>query len=60
MSNVQTEMPEDHPMRVAFEAYRSTESYANTFRWAEYPQHRTGSLWAAFNAGYEAAKREMT
>ena len=48
-------VPKDSPLMVAWEAYKASEGYANTKAWALNPQHVDGSLWAAFQAGYEAA-----
>lgn len=41
---------------IAWEAYKATEGYANTKRWATKPEHTEGSLWAAFEAGFNALK----
>lgn len=57
MSEVQGEVPLDHPMRAAWEAYKQTEDYRNTLRWAAAPidpENVVGSLWAAFVKGWEA------
>lgn len=62
-------LPDDHPMMIAWESYRSTPEAANSDKWAQtldvsgpmqgqiivgHP-HLVGALWAAFVAGYEAA-----
>jgi hypothetical protein len=47
-------LPKDHPMLKAFEAYKASPEYANTFKHAEQPEHRDGSLWAAFVQGWTA------
>lgn len=47
-------LPKDHPIMIAWEKYKSSDAYANSFRWAEHEQHREGSMWAAFLAGYDA------
>lgn len=52
-------LPKDHPIMLAWESYRSTSEYANSFRWAEKAEHRDGSMWAAFLAGWQAAQGEM-
>lgn len=52
---VMAEVPENSPLRVAWEKYKAGEDYKNSFKWAEYEQHRSGSMWAAFVAGFEAA-----
>ena len=67
----QAQVPDDDPMMIAWEAYRATEEARNTFKWARHIEvaqgdalqgqiivshpHTTGSLWAAFVAGYQAA-----
>lgn len=48
-------VPKDHPVMKAWEAYRQSDDYRNSFKWASDVQNRTGSMWAAFVAGYEAA-----
>lgn len=37
-----------------WENYTSTEEYQNSFRWAAHEEHRQGSMWAAFMAGFLA------
>lgn len=49
-------VPKDHPLMVAWEAYKATEDYANTKRWAGRDDQATdGSLWASFERGWLAA-----
>jgi len=48
----ETPVPNDHPLMVAWNAYKQTEDYANTLRWAVYPKHTEGSLWVAFARGW--------
>lgn len=50
-----TPCPEDHPLMIAWSAYKATEDFANTRKWALYEAHVEGSLWAAFMAGFNAA-----
>ncbi len=38
-----------------WEKYNKSEEYANSFRWAAHEEHRQGSMWAAFMAGFLAA-----
>lgn len=45
----------DDPLLLAWEEYRKTEDYRNSFKWAADLEHRPGSMWAAFMAGYLAA-----
>ena len=51
-------LPENDPIMIAWNEYRETEAYHNSLKWAEFEQHREGSLWAAFLQGYIMAKRE--
>lgn len=37
-----------------WENYKQSEEYANSFKWAAYEEHRQGSMWAAFMAGFLA------
>lgn len=50
-----TPVPESHPLMVAWNAYKATDEYANTKKWALHEQHVEGSLWAAFMAGFNAS-----
>lgn len=43
----------DDPRVVAWEAFKSTDEYENSVRWARNPVHIEGALWAAFVAGFE-------
>jgi len=56
MMGTQTEIPIGHPMRDAWEAYKETEEFKNSQRWANIPEFIDGSLWTAFRAGYEACQ----
>lgn len=55
----ETPLPKDHPMMVAWDTYRATEEYRNSFKWASDVQHRPGSMWAAFMTGYMAASERL-
>ena len=48
-------IPADHPLMKSWETYKQTEDYRNSFKWAADLEHRTGSMWAAFEAGFRAA-----
>ncbi len=50
-----TPTPKDSPLMREWENYTSTEEYHNSFRWAAHEEHRQGSMWAAFMAGFLAA-----
>ena len=52
-----TPVPETDPLMIAWQAYKATEEYANTRRWATHETHVDGSLWAAFVAGWSVAKK---
>lgn len=69
-----TQVPDDHPLMIAWEKYRATEEAENSDKWArtvkvsepmqgqiilEHP-HVVGSLWAAFSAGFAAAGGKFT
>lgn len=59
---VETPVPKDHPLWIAWKEYQSSGGYANTLHWAVVStdaEHVEGSLWAAFEAGFNAgaAKR---
>ena len=56
MGNVMAPVPADDPLMVAWEAYKSDSEYGNTRKWAMTERHVDGSLWAAFEAGFRAAK----
>lgn len=68
MEKPQTAVPQDSPLWKAWEAYKASEEFANSMKWAStarvddhgdgtmtltYP-HKQGSLWAAFAAGFSA------
>lgn len=57
MSALMMALPKDHPLVKAFEAYKETPDYRNSFRWAAHPEHRDGSLWAAFEQGWNAREK---
>lgn len=50
-------VPADHPMMKAWEKYKQTEEYRNSFKWAADLEHRPGSMWAAFVAGFESSTK---
>ena len=58
--NVQSPLPEDHPLLVAWKAYRETSDYANHERWAREQEHTEGSLWGAFSFGWFTVKDQET
>lgn len=54
MSGVTAPVPNDHPLMEAWEAYKATPEFGNTKQWAAHPEHLLGSLWAVFDAGWNA------
>lgn len=65
--NASAKLPDDSPLMIAWNAYRATDDYANTLKWARHLSmhlqeaqatiihpHTEGSLWAAFMAGWKA------
>jgi hypothetical protein len=64
-------VPQDSPLMKAWEAYKKSDEYKNSRKWAStarleegdgwmkltYP-HTEGSLWAAFSAGFSAQSIE--
>lgn len=49
------QVPADHPVMIAWEAWKKTVAFQNARRWAGGGQHVEGSLWAAFDHGFLAA-----
>jgi hypothetical protein len=49
-------LPKNNPEMKAWELYKQTPNYFNTREWATKEEHTDGSLWAAFDEGYHAAK----
>lgn len=58
MSNTMSPVPNDHPLKLAWEQFRSTEEFSNSRQWASKDEHLDGSLWAAFVAGWYRAGGE--
>ncbi len=55
---VMSPVPQDHPLMIAWTAYKQTPEYANTCRSATratHPDHADGCLWAAFEQGWRLA-----
>lgn len=51
-------VPDNHPLMLAWEEHKKSEDFANSKKWAAYPEHLEGSLWALFMAGYNAKATE--
>jgi hypothetical protein len=45
----------ESPLVISWEAFKKSESYENSKKWAAYPEHLEGSLWALFSTGFMAA-----
>lgn len=58
--DVMAPVPNDHPLMTAWKAYKSSDDYRNSFKWAAEAQHREGSMWAAFSAGFLAISPTVT
>jgi hypothetical protein len=55
MSEVQRAVPIDHAIMRAWNEYRDSAEFRNSFKHAAGPEYRTGSLWAAFLVGWNTA-----
>jgi hypothetical protein len=47
-------VPKGHPLMKAWEKFKASDEFANSKRWAAHPEHLDGSLWALFDAGWNA------
>ena len=56
--SVQIPVSTDSPIWKAWEAYKGTDDYVNTRRWALNDAHVDGSLWAAFERGFRTTNVE--
>lgn len=54
-----TQLADDHPLMVAWKAYKATDEYAGAKRWAADRTSNDGSLWGAFVAGATALSAEV-
>jgi hypothetical protein len=57
---IETVVSKDDPLMIAWEDYKSSDEYANSFNWAAREQQREGSMWAAFVAGWNARTRRRS
>ena len=55
----QRKMSKDNPIRIAWEKYKVTDEYKNSFKWAEDSKHRDGSMWTVYVQGYNDASKEL-
>lgn len=58
MSGAMTLVPSDHPLMVAWAAYKATPEYENALRWAKVEEYAEGSVWSGFMAGWSAQEKE--
>jgi hypothetical protein len=49
---VETKLPDDHPMMVAWKKYQENAGFKNSMNWIR------GALWKTFVAGYSANKEQ--
>lgn len=54
----ESQVPKDHPLMVAWEAYIKTPDFKNTKKQVAYPEHLQDSLWAVFSAGFKSGHTE--
>lgn len=57
---IESPVATDDPLMIAWEAYKATPEFANTYKWALSPQRAEdvmGSLWAAFSTGFAGSAR---
>ena len=48
---IESQLPEDDPMSIAWKEFKQTEIFHNSMNWI------LGALWSAFAAGYTADKK---
>ena len=53
-NDTMTPVPDDAPVMTAWKAYKETDDYRNTRRWALHEGHVDGSLWASFETGFRS------
>ena len=56
---VMVAVPAGDPLMVAWSAYKATDAFQNSKRWAAHAEHVDGSLWAAFEFGFRKAYEEI-
>ncbi len=55
VNTAMTPVSKDAPVMTAWIAYKQSADYSNTRKWATDDRHVDGSLWAAFEAGFNSA-----
>ena len=63
MGEFQAQVPDEHPMKQAWDKYKASSAYENARKWAlhneaDAREYVDGSLWAAFCQGWEKALTE--
>lgn len=54
------QVPENHPLMVAWKAHQETEDYKNSMKWAAKDnKYLEGSMWALFLSGFNAGKADL-
>ena len=56
MSDAMRAVGDDEPVMIAWKAHKETPDFANSKKWAAFPEHLDGSLWALFSAGFSAGQ----
>ena len=52
--SVESKLPDDHPMMIAWAAHKENAGYQNALNWIK------GAMWNCFAAGYTAANKPKT
>lgn len=52
-------LPDDHPKMIAWEAFKASEDFTNAKMGIAHPQYVDGSLWAVFDAGWQARQEAL-
>ena len=50
--SVEQELPDNHPLMLAWQQHKTTDTFINNLRWARVPEHTGGALWSAFAEGW--------
>ncbi len=55
-----TPVPSDHPLMIAWNAFKETEDFANGKAWSlRGEEYLDGAFWTAFMAGFQARNAEL-
>jgi hypothetical protein len=58
--STEVQLPADAPVMKAWRAYQKSDDYQNSFQWAAKPEHRDGSMWAAYLKGGTDAIQQVS